>query len=64
MTNYAVGLFQTPASALAAAGTLKGAGFTTPELMSQVPLEGAEEALDEKKSAITYLTMFGGLIGG
>jgi hypothetical protein len=64
MTNYAVGLFQTPASALAAAGTLKGAGFTTPELMSPVPMEGVEEVLGEKKSVIKYFTFFGGLIGG
>ncbi len=64
MTNFAVGLFHAPASALAAAGTLKGAGFATPELMSPVPLEGVEEVLGEKKSVIKNFTFFGGLFGG
>lgn len=64
MTNFAVGLFHGPDSALAAAGTLKGAGFSTPELMSPVPIEGVEEVLGEKKSVIKYLTFFGALIGG
>ncbi|MCH7742274.1 MAG: DUF3341 domain-containing protein [Proteobacteria bacterium] len=64
MTNFAVGLFHGPKSALAAAGTLKGAGFATPELMSPVPIEGVEEVLGEKKSVIKHFTFFGGLIGG
>ena len=64
MTNFAVGLFRAPQSALTAAGTLKGAGFTTPELMSPVPIEGVEEVLGKKKSVIKHFTFFGGLIGG
>ncbi len=64
MTNFAVGLFHAPASALTAAGTLKGAGFATPELMSPVPIEGVEEVLGEKKSVIKNFTFFGGLFGG
>ncbi len=64
MTNIALGLFNEPRSALAAAGKLKGAGFATPELMSPVPVEGVEEVLGEKKSVIKHFTFFGALIGG
>ena len=64
MTNTAVGLFHTPGSALAAAGTLKGAGFSTLELMSPIPIEGVEQVLGERKSVIKHFTFFGGLIGG
>ena len=64
MTNIAVGLFHGPESALVAAGTLKGAGFATLELMSPVPMEGVEEVLGERKSVIKHFTFFGGLIGG
>ena len=64
MTNIAVGVFHGPDSALTAAGTLKGAGFATLELMSPVPMEGVEEVLGEKKSVIKHFTFFGGLIGG
>ncbi len=64
MTNIALGLFHEPRSALAAAGTLKGAGFATPELMSPIPIEGVEEVLGEKRSVIKRFTLFGGLIGG
>ena len=64
MTNIALGLFHEPQSALAAAGTLKGAGFATPELMSPIPIEGVEEVLGEKKSVIKRFTLFGGLFGG
>ncbi len=64
MTNTAIGLFHGPKSALAAAGTLKGAGFDTPELMSPVPIEGVEEVLGKKKSVIKNFTFMGGLIGG
>jgi len=64
MTNIAVGLFHGPESALSAAGTLKGAGFSALDLMSPVPIEGAEEVLGEKKSAIKRFTFFGALIGG
>ncbi len=64
MTNFAVGLFHEPQSALAAAGSLKSAGFATPELMSPIPLEGVEEVLGEKKSVIKRFTFFGAVIGG
>ncbi len=64
MTNIALGLFHEPQSALAAAGTLKGAGFATPELMSPIPIEGVEEVLGEKKSVIKRFSLFGGLFGG
>ena len=64
MTNIVLGLFHEPQSALAAAGTLKGAGFATPELMSPIPIEGVEEVLGEKKSVIKRFTLFGGLFGG
>ena len=64
MKNFAVGLFHAPQSALAAASTLKGAGFSTPELMSPIPIEGVEEVLGEKKSVIKNFTFFGALLGG
>ncbi len=63
MADNAVGLFCEPQSALAAAGNLKGAGFTTTELMSPVPIEGVEEVLGEKKSAIKRFTFFGAIFG-
>ncbi len=64
MTNIVLGLFDEPKSALGAAGTLKGGGFATLELMSPVPIEGVEEVLGEKKSVIKRFTLFGGLFGG
>ena len=63
MTNIAVGLFHGPDTALVAAGTLKGAGFATLELMSPVPMEGVEEVLGKKKSVIKRFTFFGAVIG-
>ena len=63
MTNIVLGLFHEPESALAAAGTLKGAGFSDLELMSPVPIEGVEEVLGEKKSVIKRFTFLGGLFG-
>ena len=63
MTNVAVGLFPEPESALAAAGTLKGAGFATPELQSPIPLEGVEEVLGAKKSSIKHFSFIGGITG-
>ncbi len=63
MTNFALGLFHEPSSALAAAGTLKSAGFADLELMSPIPLEGVEEVLGEKKSVIKRFTLMGGLFG-
>ncbi|MFP6814964.1 MAG: DUF3341 domain-containing protein [Pseudomonadales bacterium] len=63
MTNIALGLFGEPDSALAAAGTLKGAGFANLELMSPVPIEGIEAVLGKKESVIKRFTLFGGIIG-
>ena len=63
MAGHAVGLFCAPESALSAAAELKGAGFTATELMSPVPIEGVEEVLGEKKSAIKRFTFFGGIFG-
>jgi hypothetical protein len=63
MTNIALGLFREPNSALAAAGTLKGAGFANLELMSPVPIEGIDEVLGKKESVIKRFTLFGGIIG-
>ncbi len=63
MTNHAVGLFGGPDAALAAAGELKSKGFSTPELMSPIPIEGVEEVLGEKRSVIKRFTLFGGVFG-
>jgi hypothetical protein len=64
VSNIAAGIFGDPQSALAAAGTLRDAGFSTPELMSPIPLEGVERVLGRKKSVIRRFTFFGALIGG
>ena len=63
MADHTVGLFPGPEAALSAAAELKGAGFTATELMSPVPIEGVEEVLGEKKSAIKRFTFFGGIFG-
>ncbi len=64
MATHALGLFETPSEALAAAGELKGSGFGQPSVISPIPLETAEEVLGEKKSAIKRFTFFGALFGG
>ena len=64
MTSNVVGLFHDPASALTAAGKLKGAGFESLEIMSPVPIHGVEEVLGKKKSVIKNFTFMGALIGG
>ena len=63
MATNALGLFPGPATAVGAAGKLKGAGFAAPVLMSPVPLEGLEEVLGEKKSVIKRFTFFGAVLG-
>lgn len=63
MATNALGLFDAPATALAAAGALKGAGFDTPSVISPIPLHGAEAVLGEKKSVIKRFSFFGGLFG-
>ena len=64
MATNALGLFDTPAAALAAAGELKSNGFSRPAVISPIPLEGVEEVLGEKKSAIKHFTFFGAVFGG
>jgi len=64
MASNAIGLFHDPESALAAAGQLKGAGFARPEIMSPIPIHGADEVLGPKKSVIRRFTLFGGILGG
>lgn len=63
MVSNALGLFHDPESALEAAGELKRAGIGQPELMSPIPLHGAEEVLGPKKSVIRRFTLFGGIFG-
>ena len=63
MSNI-VGVFPEPESALSAASSLKGAGFGELEVMSPIPLEGAEEVLGEKKSVIKKFSLFGAIFGG
>jgi hypothetical protein len=63
MASNALGLFADPASALDAAGRLKGAGFSQPELLSPIPIHGAEDVLGPKKSVIRRFTLFGGIFG-
>ncbi len=64
MATNALGLFHAPATALAAAGKLKGAGFASPSLMSPVPIEGVEAVLGKKKSVIKRFTFVGAVFGG
>jgi Alternative complex III, ActD subunit len=63
MIHNAVGIFNEPASALAAAAKLKQTGFSMPELLSPFPIEGVESVLGKKKSAIKYFTFVGATIG-
>lgn len=63
MASNALGLFSDPESALDAAGQLKGAGFAGLELLSPIPVHGADEVLGPKKSVIRRFTLFGGLFG-
>ncbi len=64
MAISAVGLFHDPESALAAAGKLRDAGFSRPELMSPIPIHGVEDVLGPKKSVIRRFTLFGAIFGG
>lgn len=63
MASNALGLFHDPESALEAAGELKRAGMGQPELLSPIPIHGAEEVLGPKKSVIRRFTLFGGIFG-
>ena len=64
MASNALGLFQGPKAALAAAGRLKGEGFESLDLISPIPLHGVEEVLGKKKSVIKRFTFFGAILGG
>lgn len=64
MASNALGLFPGADAALSAAGKLKAAGFSAPELMSPIPLHGVEEVLGKKKSVIKRFSFFGAVIGG
>lgn len=63
MASRALGLFHDPDSALKAAGDLMHAGFARPELLSPIPVHGADEVLGPKKSVIKRFTFFGGIFG-
>ena len=64
MASNAIGLFHDPDAALAAAGRLKHEGFAGLDLISPIPLHGAEEVLGKKQSVIKRFTFFGALFGG
>ncbi|HEY0687379.1 MAG TPA: DUF3341 domain-containing protein [Steroidobacter sp.] len=64
MATSAIGLFVDPHRALATAGRLKAAGFATIEVISPIPLEGADEVLGKKTSVIKRFTFFGAILGG
>ena len=63
MAKHVVALFDDPGSALDAAQRLKHAGLGSPELLSPIPIEGADEVLGPKKSVIRRFTLFGGIAG-
>lgn len=62
-TASTIGFFEEAKAALAAAGRLKEAGFAGLDLISPIPLHGADEALGKKPSAIKRFTFFGALFG-
>jgi hypothetical protein len=64
MASNALGLFNGSKAALAAASRLKGAGFNALDLISPIPVHGAEEVLGKKRSVIKRFTFFGALAGG
>ncbi len=64
MATNALGLFNGPTAALAAAGKLKGEGFATLDLISPIPVHGVEEVLGKKRSVIKRFTFFGAIFGG
>ena len=64
MATHALGLFQAAEDALAAAGKLKGAGFTRPSLISPIPLEGVDDVIGPRKSVIKRFSFFGAIAGG
>jgi len=63
MATNALGLFDAPATALTAAGELKGAGFDTPSVISPIPLHGIEEVLGKKRAVIKRFTFVGAIFG-
>jgi len=62
-----LGLFEQADAALAAADSLKQRGVAVRELLSPVPVPGAERVFGPKKPVIRYFTFFGalgGFVGG
>lgn len=59
-----VGVFQESGAALAAAGQLREAGYSGLDLISPIPLHGADEVLGKRPSAIKRFTFFGAIFGG
>ena len=64
MASNALGLFSGSKAALAAAGRLKSEGFAALDLISPIPVHGAEEVLGKKRSVIKRFTFFGAILGG
>lgn len=63
MASHVIGVFDDPESALDAAGRIKSSGLGQPELISPIPVHGADDVLGEKKSVIRRFTFFGGIFG-
>lgn len=64
MATHVVGLFDDPESALDAAGRIRDADLGQPQLISPIPVHGADDVLGPKKSVIRRFTLFGGIFGG
>ena len=63
MANHVIGVFDDPQAALAAAARIRDAGLGQPQLISPIPVHGADEVLGPKKSVIRRFTLFGGIFG-
>ena len=63
MSGYALGLFRDPQSALDAVRSLRASGHDDLELMTPIPIHGADEIVGTKKSVIKRFSFFGGIIG-
>lgn len=64
MATNALGLFEAPGAALAAAAKLKSEGFAALDVISPIPLHGVEDVLGKKRSVIKRFTFFGAILGG
>ncbi|MFQ5609384.1 MAG: DUF3341 domain-containing protein [Woeseiaceae bacterium] len=63
MSGLVLGLFRDPDSALGAVRSLRANGHDDLELITPVPIHGADEIVGTKKSAIRRFTFFGGIFG-